>query len=193
MATATETHDAQTLAQIVALNVQVSRARLAFDRATEARKAAKEYLEERQGDLNAFIAGLGEEYPLWEGDAAAGTVGDSGGDVDINAELEAGVREAEAAPDAWRLAAIGTLGLAEETVDLLDRHVIATAGELVALVKLGAAWMGPEAQADVEAALTRFRHRRSNAEIEDFDVARGGESWAEPAEKGKRTRKAKAS
>jgi hypothetical protein len=111
-----------------------------------------------------------------------------------NAAIQAAVQEteAEASPDAWREATIGTLGLAEETINLLDRHVIATVGELVALVKLGAAWMGPEAQADVEAALTRFRHRRSNAEIEDFDVARGGEPWGEEG-KGKRTRKAKAS
>jgi hypothetical protein len=109
-----------------------------------------------------------------------------------DAEVLAGVKEAEAgpAPPPWRAVVVGELGLAEATVELLDEHVIPTVGELVALLRNPPAWLDDVTLLDIDAGLTRFRHRRSNAEIEDFDVAMG---WEEPVKpKAKRGRKASA-
>jgi hypothetical protein len=112
----------------------------------------------------------------------------------INAELNAGVKEAEAAAGGgWRLVTVGELGLAEDVVDVLDEHAIATISELVALMRGGPVRMGPEVRAEIESALDRFRNRRSNLEIPDIDAARYGEGATTKVEAPKRAKGKKAS
>lgn len=71
MATATEltteaTDDHETLTEIIRLNDEVAEARAKWETAHRKAKAAKEVFEERQDALNAYIAHLGESYPLFD-------------------------------------------------------------------------------------------------------------------------------
>jgi DNA-directed RNA polymerase alpha subunit len=131
---------------------------------------------------------------------------------DVNAEVLAGVREAEqarggkrggdddepeqaepgwpsSATDAWRLAPINELGLAERTAEVLAGHDIRTIGEVVAMLGDDCLWISERESLDVSDCLDRFRGRLSDAQIVDLDAARAGEPAPEaPKRRGRKAR-----
>lgn len=74
-----DTHDGETLAEIIRLNSTVSEARAKLDRVTIKHKAAKEELAECQDALNQFVSELGREYPLFDGVTADGEIRSANG------------------------------------------------------------------------------------------------------------------
>jgi hypothetical protein len=145
-------HDATTLARIVSLNLDVTKASLAYDHADRVRKAAKEELEDRQSMLNEFIAGLSEEYPLFPDEK-----------VDEPAAVD---------DDSWRdtpIAKLAEFGLADSIVGKLEQAELLTMGELadwsarrpaVAIKGLGTVKME-----QLDAALDAFWRGRRDAEL----------------------------
>jgi hypothetical protein len=119
--------------------------------------------------------------------------------VDVNAELVAGVREAEAgraepawpsdAPDAWRAFPVRGLALADDTLMVLVEQDVATVGELVALGGARTPWLSADLRADVANGLEGIRSRLSDAQFADLDAARDGRPAAAPEPKPGRRKK----
>jgi len=159
-------HDAETLEKIIALNSDVTEARIVYDRADRARKSAKEELEECQAALNEFIVGLGERYPLFDG------------------------KEPAAAPDdAWREASVEALDLPRIIITKLEDVGIMTVGDisdwtakrpLTDVSGIGEAKVG-----QIEAALTKFWRARGDAEV--LAGVKEAEAAAKPKRGGRTT------
>jgi hypothetical protein len=193
------------LRRVVELRRKALRLRMAAEDAVETAKAAKEVARQAEAELAGFLDELGNPPPLFARPER----------LDVNAELAAGVREKEAeqarggkrggdddeperaeptwpsfATDAWRLAPVGELGLAERTAEVLAEHDIRTVGEVVAMLGDDCLWISERESLDVSDCLDRFRRRLSDAQIADLDAARAG-SPAPEAPAPKRGRKAR--
>lgn len=167
-----------------------------YEASAEQTKALKADWQAAEARLSTFLDELVSPPPLFAGKAEA---------VDVNVEVLAGVREAEAAradadspgwpsaaADAWRLAPVVELYLAERTEELLAEQDVRTVGELVALTAApGAMWLDVTEVNDVADCLDRFRGRLGNDQIADLDAARAGGPAPEPEPAPKRRRKAR--